>query len=178
MIGQQLRRLRQERGLSLRALASQVGVSPTLLSQVERGLTEPSLSTVRRVAEVFGESVSSMFDDDTGFGVHISREGERSMLMGPHGTVRYERLTPGNGQMEVLRGVLAPSEASSDEPWHHASLECTFVVAGVLTVEIAGRHHQVVAGESVTFDSRQPHRYLNTSQESVEYLCAVTPPNP
>lgn len=178
MIGQQLRRLRKERGLSLRALATQVGVSPTLLSQVERGLTEPSLATVRRVAEVFGESVSSMFDDQTGVGVWVSRPGERSTLMGPRGKVGYERLTPGNGQLEVLRAVLAPGETSSTEPWSHASIECTFVLLGLLTVEIADRDYSVAAGESITFDSRQAHRYVNKSEAPTEYVCTVTPPNP
>ncbi|WP_279580905.1 helix-turn-helix domain-containing protein [Fodinicola feengrottensis] len=103
MIGSQLRELRTRRGLSLRELAAQAGVvSATLLSQVERGVTEPSLTTLRRLADVFGESVASLFEDDQAPAVWVSRPGERSSLMGPRGKVRYERLTPGNGQLEVL----------------------------------------------------------------------------
>ncbi|MDT7695129.1 MAG: hypothetical protein QOI75_4496, partial [Pseudonocardiales bacterium] len=52
MIGDQLRLLRSRRGLSLRALAAEAGVSATLLSQIERGVTEPSLATLRRLAGV------------------------------------------------------------------------------------------------------------------------------
>ncbi|WP_232665577.1 helix-turn-helix domain-containing protein [Pseudonocardia sp. TRM90224] len=178
MIGDQLRELRSTRGLSLRALAAEAGVSATLLSQVERGVTEPSLATLRRLAAVFGESVASLFEDRAAPSVWLSRPGERSVLRGPRGQIGYERLTPGNGQMEVLRGVLEPGEAISSEPWSHASLECAFVVAGTLTVELDGAARTVAAGEALTFDSRLPHRYLNTGATTVEFLISVAPPTP
>lgn len=63
MIGERLKELRTARGLSLRELAAQAGVSATLLSQIERAVTDPSLETLRRLAGVFGESVSSLFSD-------------------------------------------------------------------------------------------------------------------
>jgi transcriptional regulator with XRE-family HTH domain len=178
VIGTQLRELRTKRGLSLRALAAESGLSATLLSQVERGVTEPSLATLRRLASVFGESVASLFDDASAPSVWVSRPGERSTLSGPRGLVRYERLTPGNGQLEVLRMVLPPGGATSDAPWAHPSLECAYVIAGTLTVEIAGEARQVAAGEAVTFDSRQPHRYVNPSPGPVEYIVSITPPSP
>jgi transcriptional regulator with XRE-family HTH domain len=178
MIGAQLRELRIKRDLSLRALAAEAGVSATLLSQVERGVTEPSLATLRRLAGVFGESVASLFEDRAAPAVWVSRPGERSMLRGPRGQVGYERLTPGNGQLEVLRGVLEPGEATSAEPWSHPSLECAFVVSGTLIAEIDGAPRTVLAGEAITFDSRQPHRYLNSSEDRVEFIVSVIPPNP
>jgi len=178
VIGDQLRQLRTQRGLSLRALATEAGVSATLLSQIERGVTEPSLATLRRLAGVFGSSLATLFEDPAAPELWISRPGERSRLLGPKGQVAYERLTPGNGQLEVLRGVLQPGEATAGEPWGHASLECVFVVAGSLTAEVAGVRHTVTGGEAITFDSRQPHRYLNDSAEPVEFILSVHPPMP
>lgn len=178
MVGVQLRELRTSRGLSLRALAAEAGVSATLLSQIERGVTEPSLATLRRLTGVFGESMASLFEDRSAPQVWLSRPGERSTLRGPHGQIGYERLTPGNGQMEVLRGVLEPGEAISEEPWSHPSLECAFVVAGTLTVELDGVPRVVAAGEAITFDSRLAHRYRNGAAERVEFLISVAPPTP
>ena len=178
MIGRQLRTLRTGRGMSLRALAAEAEVSATLLSQIERGVTEPSLATLRRLAGVFGESVSALFDDQDRPPVWVSRPGNRSTLAGPRGTVGYERLTPSNGRLEVLRGVLVPGEATSDELWAHPSLECAVVVEGTLTVDIGPDAHRVTAGDAITFDSRQPHRYRNDSAADVEFLISVTPPNP
>lgn len=178
MIGRQLRMLRTGRGLSLRALAAEADVSATLLSQIERGVTEPSLSTLRRLAGVFGESVAALFDDQDRPAVWVSKPGSRSTLAGPRGVVAYERLTPSNGQLEVLRGVLVPGQVTSEELWGHPSLECAVVVDGVLTVDIGEESRDVAAGEAVTFDSRQPHRYRNASDDDVEFLISVTPPMP
>ncbi|MCW3839546.1 cupin domain-containing protein [Micromonospora yasonensis] len=178
MIGDRLHELRTARGLSLRTLAAEAGVSATLLSQIERGVTEPSLATLRRLATVFGESVASLFADPAPLSVWISRPGERMTLGAPNGQIRYERLTPGNGQLEVLHATLAPGEVSSEESWSHPSLECAFVVAGTLTVEVDRATYTVAAGESITLDSRQPHRYRNTSDTTTEIVLAINPPTP
>jgi len=176
-LGSQLKALRTRHELSLRELAARSGLSATLLSQVERGVTEPSLSTLRRLAGVFGESISALFDSSPP-AVWVSRPGSRSTLAGPHGLVRYERLTPGNGKLEVLRAVLPPGGVTSEEPWAHSSTECAYVVDGTLTVVIGDGTHEVLAGESITFDSTQPHLYRNGTDSPVEYLVSVTPPSP
>ncbi|MDM0003198.1 helix-turn-helix domain-containing protein [Variovorax sp. J22G73] len=178
MIGERLKELRTARGLSLRDLAAQAGVSATLLSQIERSVTDPSLETMCRLAGVFGESVSSLFMAAAPPSVWISRPGKRSLLTAPKGQVGYERLTAGNGQLEVLRAVLQPGQVSADEPRGHESTECVYVVAGALVAQIAGVDYPVLAGESISFDSRLPHRYLNQSQAATEIILSVTPPNP
>lgn len=178
MIGKRLHDLRVARGLSLRKLAEIAGVSPTLLSQVEREVTEPSLSTLRSLSTVFGESMSALFADPGAPSVWLSRPGERSSLMGPKGGVSYERLTRGNGQMEVLRAVFAPGQFSAEDPLHHPSLECVYVITGMLTAEIAGTVYTVRAGESITFDAQQAHRYLNQGSEDAEVIVSITPPVP
>lgn len=178
MIGERLKELRTARGLSLRDLASEAGVSATLLSQVERSVTDPSLETMRRLAGVFGESVASLFAETTAPSVWISRPDNRSLLIAPKGQVTYERLTSGNGQLEVLRAVLQPGQMSADEPRGHPSMENVYVVGGELVAEIAGVDYTVRSGESISFDARLPHRYRNASQVPTEIILSVTPPNP
>lgn len=178
MIGKRLKELRTARSLSLRGLAGQAGVSATLLSQIERSVTDPSIETMRRLAGVFGESVASLFAESAAPSVWVSRPGNRSMLTAPKGQVSYERLTAGNGELEVLRAVLEPGQVSADEPRGHPSTECAYVVRGELVAEIAGVDYTVVGGESVSFDARLPHRYSNRSQSPTEIILSVTPPNP
>lgn len=74
--------------------------------------------------------------------------------------------------------MLEPGEAISEEAWSHPSLECAFVVAGTLTVELDGIDRIVAAGEAISFDSRQSHRYRNGAGERVEFLISVAPPTP
>lgn len=176
MIGSQLRALRMAKGLSLRALATTVGVSPTLLSQVERGVTEPSLSTLRRLADVYTVSLADLFSPEKSLSTTVSRPGERPVLLSPRGTVHFERVTPSNGTLEVLRAILEPGDETSPEPWRHSSIECAYVVAGALTADIGGAAQTLHAGEAVTFDSEIPHRYLNETDDAVEFIIATSPP--
>ena len=90
----------------------------------------------------------------------------------------YERHTPSRSDLEVLHGRLAPGQATSEEPWAHPSTECAVVVVGRMSAEVDGVVHELEVGESVTFDSRLPHRYFNHSGERAEYLLSVTPPVP
>jgi transcriptional regulator with XRE-family HTH domain len=175
MIGDRLRDLRKARGMTLRELGSATGLSPTLLSQIERGVTDPSLKSLRSIAEAFGQPVAALFDDGAVPPVHISRAGQRSRIVSPQGCIQYERLAPGNGQLEVLRGLLNPGESSSDRPSSHPSIECTYVVSGILTVTIGRARYEVAAGEAITIGPGQPHLYSN-SAGTVEFVQAVTPP--
>ncbi|MBB3664669.1 transcriptional regulator with XRE-family HTH domain [Prauserella sediminis] len=177
MLGNRIRDLRKENDLTLRQLAARIEVSPGLLSQIENGTTDPSLTTIRKLAAAFGTSLAEMFSDDAP-PVHITRPGDRPQLRRSGGHLLYDRLTPGRGDLEVLIGRLAPGEATSDEPWSHASTECTLVTDGTLTVELGDDTYTLDTGESVTFDSRTPHRYVNAGDRSAEFVVSVTPPNP
>ncbi|MFI9630862.1 helix-turn-helix domain-containing protein [Streptomyces sp. NPDC052042] len=177
-MGDQLRTLRTEAGLSLRDLAAQTGLSASLLSQVERGVREPSLKTLRALSTVFGPSTASLFHGQAPLTAYHSRPHERSRLLMPKGLVQYERLTPSNGQLEVLLGTLEPGQASSHEEWSHAAVECAYVITGTVTVHVADQRYDVRAGEALTFDATQPHRYTNDTNEPATYLASVTPPTP
>ncbi|MFF5990031.1 cupin domain-containing protein [Prauserella flavalba] len=177
MLGNRIRDLRKERGLTLRQLAARIEVTPGLLSQIENGTTDPSLTTIRKLAGAFGTSLAEMFSDDAPT-VHVTRPGHRPQLRRSNGHLLYDRLTPGRGDLEVLLGQLAPGEATCDEPWGHASTECTLVLEGTITVEVGGGTYTLGKGESVTFDSRLPHRYVNTGKRPAEFVVSVTPPNP
>jgi transcriptional regulator with XRE-family HTH domain len=178
MLNERVRTLRKQRGMSLRQLAEATGLSPALLSQVERGNTDPSLSTVRKLAAVLGADLATLFAESPPAVVHHSRPGKRPLLSAGLGLMSYERLTPGRSDLEVLHGRLAPGQATSVEPWSHPSTECTVVVVGSMTAEVDGTRYELAVGDSLTFDSRLPHRYLNDSDGKAEYLLAVTPPVP
>ncbi|GAA5064842.1 transcriptional regulator with XRE-family HTH domain [Thermocatellispora tengchongensis] len=178
VLGDRLRDLRKERGLTLRQLAALIDVSPGLLSQIENGTTDPSLTTVRKLADAFGTSMADLFTEPDAPAVHVSRPGERHRLGASGGGILYDRLTPGRGDLEVLLGHLDQGEATSAEPWAHASTECALVLSGTVTVEVGGRDYRLATGESITFDSRLPHRYLNRDPEPARFVVAITPPNP
>ncbi|MGN6523819.1 MAG: helix-turn-helix domain-containing protein [Actinomycetes bacterium] len=178
MLGERLRELRLSHDLTLRELARQAEVSPALLSQLENGLTEPSLATLRKLATVFEADVAALFTEPTAPLVHHSRPGERMRLTAPLGEISYERLTPGRGDLEVLAATMPPGSVSASAARGHASTECIVVLKGRVVAEIDGERHVLTADESLTFDSRLPHRFCNESRREARYLLAVTPPIP
>lgn len=178
VLGERLKSLRAAKGLTLRQLSDLSGLSVSMLSQIESGSADPSLGSLRKLAQVFEASIATLFSDPDAPNVSISRPGARHRLSGADAEFVYERLTPGRGDLEVLTADIPPGAASSAQTWGHPSTECAYVISGELTVEIAGQLHVIAGGESITFDSRQPHRYINASDAMTSIVVSVTPPSP
>lgn len=161
--------------MSLRALAADAGLSPALVSQVERGLTEPSLETLRRLARSLGIPLFELFVDVPDHAA-VVRTTERVLIRSPHGGITYARISSGS-RLEVLEGRLQPGGSSADEPWAHPAEECVLVTRGSLVVEVSGERHVLADGDACSFDSRRPHRYLNETDDEVVFTVSVTPPS-
>jgi transcriptional regulator with XRE-family HTH domain len=178
MVGVRIRELRTGRGMTLTALARATGLSAGLISQVERGLTDPSLETLRRIARTLDVPLFSLFreaDDDSD--ALVVRRDRRMQVSSPHGGITYQRLSPGSGRLELLEGSLEPGAASSPTPWSHPSEECVTVQQGRLLLEVGTQRYELDAGDSCYFDSRSPHRYVNPTTQPTVFLVAVTPPS-
>jgi quercetin dioxygenase-like cupin family protein len=164
--------------MTVTAFSKEVGVSSGLISQVERGLTDPSLETLRRVSQSLQVPLFSLFrDDDEGEQVRVVRRDGRMSIRSPHGHLTYSRVSAGAGSLEVLEAALDPGGSSSNELWSHPSEECALVLTGQLTVQVGEDTHVIGEGDSCSFDSRHPHRYLNTTDAPCTFVLAVTPPS-
>ena len=164
--------------MSLRDLAVAASVSPGLISQIELGRTDPSLATIRKIAAAFDADLATIFAEPSPPPIHISRPGTRPGLAAAQNHLTYERLTPGRSDLEVLLGQLEPGQETSVNGWSHASTECTFVIAGELTVYLGDERYEIRADESITFDSVTLHRYRNEGSSTCRFVVSVTPPFP
>jgi transcriptional regulator with XRE-family HTH domain len=176
-LGQRIRELRAVRGLTLTALAEEAGLSTGLISQVERGLSDPSLETLRRVAKVLDVPIFSLFQRDGGTAVQVVRWNRRMKDKSLDHDIVYSRISPGRGRLEMLHGHLGPGSASAAEPWSHPSEECVLVLCGAMIVEVAGEEYELGKGDSCYLDSGLPHRYRNPHATPAEFIVSVTPPS-
>jgi transcriptional regulator with XRE-family HTH domain len=176
-LGQRIRELRGVRGLTLTALADEAGLSTGLISQVERGLSDPSLETLRRVAKVLDVPIFSLFQQDGGTAVQVVRKNRRKKVQSPDHDIVYSRISPGRGRLEMMHGHLGPGSASAAEPWSHPSEECVLVLSGAMIVEVAGDEYELGEGDSCYLDSNLPHRYRNPHASPAEFIVSVTPPS-
>lgn len=178
MDGLRIRELRTEQGMTLSQLASQSSLSEGTISQVERGLTDPSLETLRKISRVLNVPLFQLFNqDEAPSRLTVLRKGSQVQITSPATSITYLRQSAGYGQLEVLRGTLAPGGASNVEPWSHPAEECVVVISGLLEIEIQGERISLESGDSCHFDSTLPHRLLNTSDEPTVFITAVTPPS-
>ncbi|WP_432563798.1 helix-turn-helix domain-containing protein [Kineococcus sp. SYSU DK003] len=178
MDGFRIREVRVAQGLTIAQLATAAGVSAAMVSQVERGLADPSLATLRQFARALDVPLFDLFEAAPRVSpVAVTRAGKQVTITSPNGDTSYARLSVPYGQLEVLRGELRPGGVSHEEPWSHPAHECVTVVQGRLLVEVDGEFHRLEEGDSCYFDSRLPHRLVNETEQPTRFIVAVTPPS-
>ena len=176
-LGGRIRALRHDRSLSVRQLAAEVGVSAATISQVERDINDPSLNTLRRIARALDTPIFDLFTVPGASTPRVIRHAERILAHAAHGEIEYWRVSPPGSKVEVLEGVLAPGTASSQEMWAHPAEECAVVLTGALQLEVGDELHELTVGDSASFDSRLPHRYVNPGSRTAQFIVSVTPPS-
>jgi transcriptional regulator with XRE-family HTH domain len=199
-LGQRLAAYRTARGMKVTQLAREVGVSSSLISQIERQQSQPSVSTLFALAEALGVPVDAFFDDahaDITPGPalaerstpdveeeptpdeagapdqYVVRSGERSILA-IEGGIRWERLTPQPlDRMDFLEIVYEPRSESHPQLYRHPGTEMLLVLEGRLDIHIGFRRHQLAAGDSMHFPSSLPHRYVNPTDEETRAITVL-----
>ncbi len=185
-IGERLRAHRRAKGLSLRVLAERLGVSPSLISQIERGRARPSVSTLFAIASELDASLDELVFNDERASTATSAEtetrpspvqeaGSRHHIRLASGVV-WERLTttsqPG---VEFLFVVYDVGGASSpgDTYQNHSGYEWGYVISGVLEVIIGFDRYVLQPGDAVSLDSSMPHRLANIGDTPVHAIWFV-----
>jgi transcriptional regulator with XRE-family HTH domain len=157
-LGRHVRRLRQAQDLTLAALAEQVGVSPSALSQIERGKSEPSLGTLWRLGNVLQASLFDFFAHDRPAPVDVTRASERTVV--EFDRLRYEAIAVSARRtidLFVLR--LEPGTGPVRDLVRHPGEEAGVVLSGRLEVLVAGESHELGPGDGIWFQSTEPHTF-------------------
>ncbi|MFJ5726942.1 helix-turn-helix domain-containing protein [Streptomyces paradoxus] len=191
-VGARIRQARQERGTSLRALAREVGVSPSLVSQIETGKSQPSVSTLYAITTALGISVESLFGiresavasapaASPGTVPHAlaALAADPGRRIGPlvgagaHETLEldsgvvWERLgrVPG-AETDFLLVTYRPGGSSSGSGalMRHPGTEYGYLTSGELVLTLGFEEYTLRPGDSVCFESTTPHRYRNDGE--------------
>lgn len=175
--GRLLRRLRTERGLSLRAASDRSGLSISFLSALERGMSGASVATLQRVLAAYDTTLAEMFAATDGRGARLVRADERAALRLGSSGVRVEQLARGTRQLEPQLFVLEPG-ASSDGAYAHEGEEFLFLLSGAVTVWVGDDETYALdhPGDALSFPSTLPHRWRNDAREESRLLWINTPP--
>ncbi|WP_181168799.1 XRE family transcriptional regulator [Mesorhizobium sp. B2-4-17] len=178
MLASDIRALRRARGLTLSEIALKLERSVGWVSQVERGLSTPSLGDLRAFAELFGVPISLFFSHDVPQenerGV-IVRAGKRRTLGTSESGLVEELLSPDlGGSFEMVRSVFAPGAELKTEA-RRPTEEAGYIASGQFDIEIAGVWHRLGEGDSFRFEGK-PYRWRNPGTEPAVVIWVVSPP--
>jgi transcriptional regulator with XRE-family HTH domain len=177
-LGDAIRTRRGERRLTLAALAALVEVTPSAQSQIERGLVNPSIMTLRRIARALGVAVFELLPDEHPTSAVVVRAGERKTLRLPGSPVVYQLLTPRiEGSLEVLYYEVEAGGVTFEGGFAHEGEECCVVLEGKGCLELGGRKYPLGPGDAATYSSGTPHALRNVGDQTLLAISCITPPH-
>jgi transcriptional regulator with XRE-family HTH domain len=178
-IGTRLRSERTKAGIGVRELARKVGLSASLISQIERGSARPSVASLAQIADGLGISLGDLFNDNGSApspspdsANPVQRAEERDVVQMEFG-VRWERLAEDTERDLDFFELVYPVGAEScpeDALIRHGGYEYGYVKSGKLGVRVGFKSYELGPGDSISFASMTPHRLWNAGDEEARMI--------
>lgn len=184
--GKRIREIRKSKNISIVELAKTVGVSKSLISQVERGDIFSSLSTLEKIAAALEVDITEFFKIESSLPVSESevvvRENKRKKITMPNSSMIYNLLTPNlRNSLEFLLIEIPPYSSKGEEEeieiFKHDGEEYFFVLEGQLELAIGEQTYMLNPGDSGCFDSKNGHAWRNNFDKKGAFLIAATSPS-
>jgi transcriptional regulator with XRE-family HTH domain len=192
-LGEKLKTLRLQQNMTLDDLSKKAEVSKSLLSQVERNISFPTVKTLEKIAKACEITISNLFAEiETEGNTHISinssngspskrlsivRKDRRKKLVLPGGKMLYELLSPDLKQKIEFIYVHFPAGSGQEEVFNHEGEECGIILEGKLKGYVGDQVILLEEGDSIYFDSTIPHRWENPGEFDMRAIWAITPPS-
>lgn len=175
-IANNVRAQRSHRGLTLDALAARSGVSRGMLVQVEQGRTNPSVSTLTRIASALGVTVARLVEVSDVPMVRIVDKSD--VVTFDQGGVQAKLLVGADSPMilELWDWRLGPGEHHDGDAHPPGTREMLTVLEGELTLVLQGRSHVIGKDDAVLFTADRPHRYANEGDRELRLVMVVAEP--
>lgn len=177
-LGQNLRALRKAKGLSLQALAAASGVSVGMISQVERGLANPSMRVLTSLRRALNISMQELFGETPGARpvaadpAFVRRRDQRPKI--DLETLQKELLTPSDRQnLQIMILRLAPGGESGGRALSYPAEKGGLVLSGRVVLSVDGEAVELNTGDSFVFDSALPHWLRNMGDVPTEVLWII-----
>jgi transcriptional regulator with XRE-family HTH domain len=173
VVGQNLRRLRVKRGLSLEKLSKLSGVSRAMLGQIELGQSAPTINVLWKISTALGVPFSGLIGQRQAGGVVILHGENAKTLTNHDGTYSSRALFPFDEprRVEFYELHLAPHGEEKADAHAPGTVENLVVAQGSVEIEVEGARHALRRGDAIVFEADAPHAYRNPGdEESVMFL--------
>jgi transcriptional regulator with XRE-family HTH domain len=176
LVGENLKRMRTKRGLSLQRLSRASRVSRAMLSQIELGRSSPTVNVVWKIAQALGVSVTALLSDARESQSTVLRAAAAKLLTSHDGAFSSRALAPADvaANVEFYEMRLAPAATEKADPYPPGTKENLVVADGTLRIVIGGKAHRLETGDAIVFDADNPHAYCNDGPGSLRLYVVVT----
>lgn len=176
MVGENLRRQRTRRGLTLERLAKASGVSRAMLGQVELGRSAPTINVLWKIATALEIPFNALVNPPPEAGVTLLHKSDSKILLSQDGRFSSRALFPFHTSRRVEFYELRLAAHSTAEAEGHApgTWENLVVTKGTLEVVVEGKTHHLAQGDAILFEADTPHAYRNAGAEEGLYYLVMT----
>lgn len=174
-IGKKVEKYRKTKNLSIRELAKLAEITPSMLSQIERGLANPSIQTLKILARTLDVPTFSFFIEEQNTADLVVRKNQRKKMVIEN--LSYELLSPDfTGNLVSAIMTVPPNTSSSEKLLEHKGEEVAFVLEGKIRIYLNEEKHILEAGDSVKIPAYMKHKWENDFNQNAIVLFSVTPP--
>ena len=176
VVGSNLRRLRNQRGLSLEKLSRISGVSRAMLGQIELGQSAPTINVLWKIANALGVPFSGLISARQEGSVHVLRADQAKLLTSHDGAFSSRALFPFDSprRVEFYQLTLKPGAAEKADAHNPGTVENLVVAQGSIEIEADGRREQLDAGDAIVFEADVPHVYRNKGSSDALMFLVMT----
>ncbi|PLR81254.1 XRE family transcriptional regulator [Bacillus canaveralius] len=180
-IGPKIRTLRKNLNMSVRQLSELSECTPSFISQIERNIANPSINTLKKIADILNVPLIHFFEENTNQNEsedeYIIRKKRRKKLNSPAEKAEVFLLTPTNNMRNIeMHMIVIEPGGKSDKLYVNSAEEVGYVLKGKLTLYLGEERFEVNEGDSIYFPGNLPHGWANESNTEVITLWAATPP--
>lgn len=177
-IGTRVRSHRQKRGWTLDQLVEASGVSRRMVINVEQGSANPSIGTLLKISEALGVVLPVLVEPPVSTPVKLTRADDGITLWsgsaGGRGVMLSSIRTP--DVIEIWDWTLEPGDEHTSQAHSPGTTELLHVLAGTITVDVAGEPHILATGDALRFPGDVPHTYANPHDESARFAMTFFEP--
>ena len=172
-VGRAIKRIRSERGFSLRNLSEKCNLSINAISKIERGMASPTVSSLHQIASALEIHISDFFRQEISeYAVFV--KAQASTVLRSNG-LTIESLGSGlpNQQLEPFKMIIAPGNSEMTEPVTHAGEEYIYCLTGKVEYVVGEKKFLLEAGDRLLFKATQPHCWCNRWEEPAELILVM-----
>lgn len=175
------KKVRKQKGINLQELSDKTDLSVAYLSKYENGKANITISALKRIANALEVTIADLLTETEERNILLVKSSERFKLVhhsGPNGNAYEEFITKGKSyNMTVVVLTLPANDCTEKENATTYTEECLFVLEGRLEVEYADQRIKLECGDSVYYDARVTHRWINDGETEVKFLLMQNPPS-